>query len=367
MAQGELGASEGVIAEVKAEDTLPTLKGAKNESNPCERPSKTSEHDVSQRRNRKRLVNYKWRKLQFEQYDTEGLRVESMPILNHTVNGRVVLPEGYTITKVPAYASFEGEEPIDRTLHSYIRDLLRKPKSQTEVSVNIAQDYSFLKAAVALGQALYAISTIYQTRGTQIEQFGYVAYGFTVLPYAFMSSVNLISNIVCPEYAAIFIVENEELSTLRRDLEAENRSSELIIEGAVGRLSARTEEKMRMDVKARTVNRLPAIGWQIAMIVTGLAVYLAVVGGLTGFSKGHSTHAQRVWIMTWYCFGVLLGPYLKVIMDGLVITPLDAAESSKTSTSISFVLVILLYATPAIGGFVVVGQEIRQYGICERI
>jgi hypothetical protein len=71
-------------------------------------------------------------------------------------------------------------------------------------------DYNFLKAANVL------IATLYDTKSSdQIEHFGYAAFGFTVAPYAAISIFNLIGNTMCPEYAELYVVENDTLRDLR--------------------------------------------------------------------------------------------------------------------------------------------------------
>lgn len=58
----------------------------------------------------------------------------------------------------------------------------------------MSNSYSTLKVIMALSQALFAISTLYQTWGDQIKLYGYAALGLTAIPYAFMSIANLIGN-----------------------------------------------------------------------------------------------------------------------------------------------------------------------------
>jgi hypothetical protein len=64
----------------------------------------------------------------------------------------------------------------------------------------ISYNYSLVKILVSLGQAIYAIFTLYRARGDQIVQFGYAEFGLTVAPYAVVSVLNLLGSLLCPEF-----------------------------------------------------------------------------------------------------------------------------------------------------------------------
>ena len=71
------------------------------------------------------------------------------------------------------------------------------------MKVQISASFSTIKAVVAILQTLYASFTLYHTRGDQLAQFGYAAFGLTVTPFLVMSIINLAANLVTPEYAII--------------------------------------------------------------------------------------------------------------------------------------------------------------------
>jgi hypothetical protein len=92
-----------------------------------------------------------------------------------------------------------------------------------------------------------------------------------------------------------------------------------------------------------------------------ILVPVAIIGGLSKFHPGHSTHAQRIWTMTWLSFGTI-GPFILVILSWV------NRDRKKGENWIGVVIwctyIILFYAAPAIGGFVVVGQMLRSFGTC---
>jgi hypothetical protein len=96
-------------------------------------------------------------------------------------------------------------------------------------SAKLSYSYSVFKGAAALLQAVYAIFTLYNSRGNQINRYGYAAFGLTVVPYAVMSVLNLIANMVTPNYSTLYLVQSEVMK------EAEQRKG-LRFGNVVGRL-----------------------------------------------------------------------------------------------------------------------------------
>ncbi|EON66749.1 hypothetical protein W97_05995 [Coniosporium apollinis CBS 100218] len=107
------------------------------------------------------------------------------------------LPDGYGIAVVP-------------------RDATVMPQDGEEDANLISNNYSLVKACVALGQTVFAIATLYRAKGNQLTQFGYAAFGLTVAPYAVMSILNLLGSICSPEYPAMYLVESSVMREARK-------------------------------------------------------------------------------------------------------------------------------------------------------
>ena len=90
----------------------------------------------------------------------------------------------------------------------------------------------------------------------------------------------------------------------------------------------------------------------ILMILPYVFIFL-----LTGFRKGDSTEAQRGWMMSWLVFNQVfsLCGFLFSINHIDIGGPMQAALC---------IMIILLYSIPAIGGFVVVGRMLLEFGTC---
>jgi hypothetical protein len=81
---------------------------------------------------------------------------------------------------------------------------------------SMPSSYNRTSTVIAIGQILYAAGTIYQTRGDQLSRYGYVAFGLTVTPYIVMSVVNLLGNLLNPEYPESYLVESQIMDEARR-------------------------------------------------------------------------------------------------------------------------------------------------------
>ena len=107
----------------------------------------------------------------------------------------------------------------------------------------------------------------------------------------------------------------------------------------------------------------------------------AIIAGLTHFHAGQSTRAQRILTMTWLTFGIFVG-LLPVAWSKQVSTKAIWGRGKIKSQVRYFSSGVhkqnyfegfrrnssyLLYSAPAIGGFVVVGQMLKDYGYCTLI
>ncbi|KAJ7128528.1 hypothetical protein C8R44DRAFT_979201 [Mycena epipterygia] len=399
--------------------------------------------------------------------DTFGFYINS-----RTVHGAYRLPRGYSLAHVPR----------DAKVQNLVADL----------NMELCSSYSIPKAAAGVVQAIYSSFTLFSARGAQIHQYGYAAFGLTVLPYTVMTLVNLVGNLLTPDYSTLYLVESDVL------LEAQKRSG-AVFEGIVGKLvpedsdaqrrvgptgwrrslgqkvgqmfgydvdrcdcgprhsgffkvirddsgetgtsqvqwSHTGSEAINYPATAETLHspkivlpdqllrnsptqslpdhhvciQIPACpafaryhnpplfrfkfdsllpSTSVDEISTEMGIYfvltaaiiinLVVVGILAflsdGFSAGDSTKSQRGWTMSWFAFGSVAGVSLALISvlrsstqpsDQLLIDMIQRTTHKLLSADrISLVAGLFVYAFPAIGGFVVVGQMIREYGTCTR-
>lgn len=135
-----------------------------------------------------------------------------------------------------------------RTVHGSLQTLQRyqwailptnaKVRSRTRRGVFLPGSRNVAAIIVAVIQVGAGCITIYRTRGDQLEKYGFASFGFTVLPYVIMSLVNLVGNIVTPQYQSLYMVSSQELdeAELFWDQKEQGPNPPARFDGIVGRL-----------------------------------------------------------------------------------------------------------------------------------
>ena len=333
------------------------------------------------------------------------------PVQGRKVHGICSLPQGYGLVQI------SGELPIvdvaehiqEDQSHSQLRlqngsKSMRKgwtlhcnnftENGHTTVT-EMSCSFNPSKALIAIFQTVYASLTLYQTRGSQLQRYGYASFGLTVAPYLVMSILNFISNILTPDYNTMYLVDSDIMD------EATRRGGRF--EGTVGSLRFYGDESQSTQVSVifesndyaairATRYELESfkyrwstgpkvleqpemlilngpiseacedLAFSFAMIVGILVAFMIVgiVASLSHFKVGQSTSAQRAWTMTWLVVGMIFGPF-GFVWNTATIPAADFSEFLVIAI-ISGILCI-----PAVGGFVVVGQMLRDYGNCIRV
>lgn len=296
------------------------------------------------------------------------------------------LPSGYKYTLVPPTAVVTGIFPTPTT---------------SSTSTHLAQSRDFVKVLVALFQLAYSSWTLYEARGDQIERFGYVAFSLTVAPYAVMSVINLMGGLLAPVYPAVFLIHSDVMDEIehrygrffdgtvgtlqqvenldsciltREPLAAENPELALVLAAE----STPSAEDPQIIIPAcapfQCRDILPHLPYQrrfppnhiqsvtstllvLAAIVVGVLAPILIIYQLSRFHHGRSSKVQRVWVTTWLAFGWYIG-----LMFGSI-----KLNFMEQRTAIELVVMRVVYSVPAIGGMVVVGQMIKEYGDCKRL
>ena len=105
-----------------------------------------------------------------------------------TLNGEASLPEGYywcklEFTQLNALASHLKREGI-----------------------RVGRSKNLVKGLASVAQLVYSSITLYRARGSQIQRYGYAAFGLSVFPYTLMSFLNLVVAIIVGEYSTLFVL-----------------------------------------------------------------------------------------------------------------------------------------------------------------
>lgn len=324
--------------------------------------------------------------------------MKSLSLGDRQVYGTCKLPEGFALAILDREATVLDLD-VARPFEAIHRQGDNSP------SIDLISSYNFAQSVIAIFQVLYASMTLYRTKGDQLNHYGYAAFGLTVTPYLVMSLVNFTGTVLTHQYPAIYMVRSSIME------EAQRREGARF-SGMVGKLADRkltdgsvdvqfkvdgqhrifirdcsnkansnsTESfdgdftEVSMDpaevargatsriVPARDTDRLGnivALGVNSNVLISvGLLISLVplvVNGSLSGFKAGGSTLAQRVWTMTWSALGIIAG----VLPDG--------GYTGEGDVFIRYILPMIAYSAPAIGGFVVVAQMLNAYGHCVQL
>ncbi|KAI9868466.1 MAG: hypothetical protein M1813_005910 [Trichoglossum hirsutum] len=283
------------------------------------------------------------RKAEYAQTIYEYTLTLNSRLLGGKVHGRVKLPDGYCLAIVPRTATFSEDFAKETTLSS---------------------DYNAVKILVAVGQLFFAIMTIYRSKGDQIHRYGYAAFGLTVTQYALMSLINLLGNLMCPQYPAVYLVESEVMQ------EAWTRPG-AVFEGTIGRLKEDRDDSNR-DKRRPIIGTghppfvllLPAVLRRICrlfMLLLPTAISITIIGALSGFRPGGSTLTQRSFAMAWLAMGSLFAGY------DIPRPEEDIKKYLRWKDRLSIWFFRLLLAAPVFAGFVIAGQMLKEYGVCVRL
>ncbi|KAF2671730.1 hypothetical protein BT63DRAFT_476594 [Microthyrium microscopicum] len=255
------------------------------------------------------------------------------------VHGRIYVPRGYGLALVPKNSKF-------------IEDTSKKGTNpQTVLSV----EYNAIKILVAIGQLCFAITTLYRARGNQVDVYGYAAFGLTVTQYALMSFINLLGNLCCPQYSAVYLVKTHLMR------EAQNYDG--IFEGVVGTLVEDTQNYERDTCEASQGGALRSMiknSWRLPLVWVPTAISIIIIWALSRFRAGHSTVVQRAVLMAWLAVGSYVGAM------GLEDRRHDSKEEERKRRRHRplRLATIGIFAVPIIWGYIIVGQMLIHYGTC---
>jgi hypothetical protein len=208
-----------------------------------------------------------------------------------------------------------------------------------------------------------------------------------------MSSVNLIANLIAPQYSTVFMVRTEKMEKIEERLGKK-------FEGVVAELEP---DQVRKPIQRSKASKLLSV----VIAILSVAAPYCIIASLTKFNRGNSTRAQRGWTMSWlvmsqvfgFGFGWLGGNLKFGWVIWTLFRPLDhcvpwskrepisldvLSSSFMERTMANLILGApvkrglnvlplalrmqaipsLIVAVPMIGGFVVVGQMLAAHGTC---
>ena len=283
------------------------------------------------------------------------------------VHGFCSLPEGYHLVMVPPWARFEDDKdlaPFYRRMWPFTCGSRRPPDPHT----TICSSHSLVEILISLIQFTFAMATLFRTRGDQVALYGYAAPGLTILPYAWMSLINLLGHLVRPHYDAMFIVHSPDLEDLRGNFG---------VRGTVGRLARETREINPMwmhwwvsqgakrEDAIDNLGRLGPVEDNMSMALLSLGVSVISVFFIYIFSyllAGQTPLHQHVLVQLWLLCGVFFGTQFGSHTFYLGREPI--IDASQLQFSPYFTLPAMGFA---IFGLAAVWSMLMEFGICIEI
>lgn len=134
-----------------------------------------------------------------------------------------------------------------------------------------------------------------------------------MVPYALMSILNTVANMLTPEYPALFVIRTPTILEAERERKAlftgtsrvelqEINTDALPSRGFWNRLGQKLDRKF---LSKGDVEVVPSSVTVMSSIIS--LIPLIVVGCISGFQKGNSTAVERGFTMSWLVISTLFG------------------------------------------------------------
>jgi hypothetical protein len=112
-----------------------------------------------------------------------------------------------------------------------------------------------------------------------------------------------------------------------------------------------------------------AIPWYSYLFFTAISLLLGSIsllpiGLISKFREGGGTHEQRVWIACWTIFGFVIGTFAGFWTSVLDLKTFHGVGLNKWVKFLGKILFAAVFAAPGVGGFIMVGKMLREYGNC---
>lgn len=268
--------------------------------------------------------------------------------------------------------------------------------------------------ASSIAQLIFSAITLARARGSQTARYGYAAFGLSVFPYTFMSLVNFICVGMVGNYSYKHILRTSILDEAQRcggdfdgtvgvplretgnaDAEMEKREgcyTPFWLSTEMKTAEDSTTQKMLVVRKGRSTRKFKlfksgeipgALIFGVSSLtnqaerpkiedpkdmtlaflffVGALSVLIlpyVVINGFTKFKEEESTRSQRAWMMAWLCGNQMSFFPLAFLSIG------NPSVQISSGDGVFVLMVSLLPAVAAFGGFVTVGKMLVEFETC---
>ncbi|KAL8700223.1 MAG: hypothetical protein Q9224_001061 [Gallowayella concinna] len=130
--------------------------------------------------------------------------------VNVKIHGVCQLAPGYALAYIPQDMKVYSHIKHQRSLS--ISRLLGVNHSP---DIKLASTHDVPRILFSIIQTVFGGYTLYKARGTQIERYGYAAFGLTVLPYMMVSTINLFGSLLSSEYETVYLVHSAIMDEMK--------------------------------------------------------------------------------------------------------------------------------------------------------
>ncbi|KAL8958038.1 MAG: hypothetical protein Q9183_005916, partial [Haloplaca sp. 2 TL-2023] len=129
---------------------------------------------------------------------------------NVKIHGVCQLAPGYALSYIPQDVKVYSHIRQTRTVSiSRLLGVSHTP------DIKLASTHDVPRILFSIIQTISGAYSLYRARGTQIERYGYAAYGLTPLPYMMVSVINLIGSLLTSEYETVYLVHSTIMDELK--------------------------------------------------------------------------------------------------------------------------------------------------------
>lgn len=207
----------------------------------------------------------------------------SASIVDHEsvkIHGRCQLAEGYALSYVPG----------DMKVHARIPSSSSNVTTQSSTQTRLACVHDFPRILFSLTQTISGAYALYKARGSQIERYGFAAFGLTVIPYIVISIINFAGSLLSSEYETIFLVH----SSIMDEMIARGGFSD----GTVGSIDGATEDQTDTHLLDREVS-IGSVGTAVKFEGTKELLRCVVSSNQSFKIEPLSIPAAKRWCLRW--------------------------------------------------------------------
>ncbi|KAL8393883.1 hypothetical protein RB595_003585 [Gaeumannomyces hyphopodioides] len=272
------------------------------------------------------------------------------------IHGVCELPEGYDLVMVQPDAEFAEAD---------------------EQTVALSCNFNVAKCLISIAQLGFSLTTLYRAQGSQLERFGWAAYGLSVAPYAWMTLLNLSASLACPEYDRVYIVGSQGLDDLERCREAAGPEAEsrFQVTGVISRLRPPADECLQafhkrackdhdLSTSASVKGKSGRLFW-LTMLAS--VVPLVIVLGISRAQPGESSTWQRTAVMIWLVYGTFAFIWTVDPVDQLEGRPILEMRKVKQLGRNGIIIAGTVFTLLTVFSLPTFTMMILDFGVCKRL